>query len=592
VAEKVRNLKDIIEGHSDTWEVSEVERSEMLATEHELGTRLETVFNITPTSVAFNCNYLLTEAGMADFTTVTGISIPETVQTNNELKTFLYSQTEELLAVDQKELKPLAGRSSSYHETQVLESLAASMDGTGAITTEHIPSSDSISFRLSPELDGQKTKQLRELKTEIKQRRAGLQSSEKPEDYQAMLDGIYSLYQRRINELIADRASAFVSLRRKAEFGGEDSLTAAETQALNQDFGSANIETTLARYDKFITGASPDSTPEGWKKQVSTELTELADQQEIAFIDNLLHQREAIAKKGLSQEKIFSLDIPVEEVRKCAEETLAHYGILSEVPVEEYSPKRPGPAADNKWQIIIKDSYKSMSVNGKQKVIKIPNKPQSAERLLGVSLAHEIEGHGLQHTNRANIPLKLFETVGSDRSGIFAEAGAISNEDHLKHIAFGYRKVTHPHYIRAMTKKLEGGDYNDCLNAYYESAIKGYRLLLEQDTIDESTFRSECLKQLEEAINRTGRLFRGGASKEAESGHIAESKATVYLEQTKLATELKAQELDKALNLTGVNLDALEFLLRAKLIDLESLKTPDFYSLTLWERMKDKYSAE
>ncbi len=593
VAEKVNTLKDILEGREAAWEVSEAEKTEILQRENELGETLENINAITPRSAGFNLNYFQTAEGLTDFIQTTGIDTPpELAQDPDGLKRFLYEKTEEIAAVDPKILKPFTGRSELFREHEILSHLNASLKENGDIDIAHIPPGHSVSMRLTPELDYEKTKQLRDLKAHIKEIRRSLEDSAQSEDYKAMLGGVYDLYQRKINEFIADRASVFASIQKKAHFLGTEALSEAEQLAQSQDKSSGDIDATLGKYDKFLTGTSDESTEAGWQKQVGTELSELADQQEELFIENLLRQKEGIAVKGLSPEKLFAETISPEEVEAYCEETLAHYDLLSTEPASEYSPSRPGPAADGKWQIIVKDSYKSLSVNGKQKVIKCPNKPQSVDRLLGVSIAHEIEGHALQHTNRSNIPLRLFEKIGSDRSSIFAEAGAVSNEDHVKHTAFGYHKVTHPHYIRAMLKKHEGGTYAECLDSYYQSAIKGLRIRHESGTLSPVEFEQACLKQLQEAINRTGRLFRGGASRTDANPHIAESKATVYLEQTKLAAELKKNGLEKALNLTGVNLDALAFLLIPKMIDLEEIKTPDFYSLELWEKMKSGYTAE
>jgi len=592
IAQKVEKITNILEGSTPTWEVTEAQRTEILTVEKELGTQLEAIFAISPNAVEFECNYFLTPEGRDNFEEATGISLPQT-QDSDELKRFLYEQTEALKAVGQKQLAPLAGNSARYREREIVQTAVAAMADDGTIDTAHLPRDESISLRLTPELDFEKTKQLRDLKTLIKEKRETLNTApvDNP-DQKAMLDGIYELYQRKINEMIADGAKAFVSYQQKADFLGVEALSETEKTAQTQDFGSSDVDATLGRYDKFLRGSSTDSTPEGWNKQISTELIAFADKQEVDFLDNLLNQEAAIVEKGLDSDKLFASTITAVEVEKHCEAALAHYDLLSSIPASEYDPSRPGAAEDDKWQIIVSDTYGSLSVDGRQKVVKCPNKPQSADRLLGVSIAHEIEGHAIQHTNRATIPLQLFEKIGSDRSGIFAEAGAVSNEQHLKREAFGYQEADHPHYIRAMVRKLAGGNYADCLDTYYTSAIKGYTMLHERGELDDAAFEIQCIKQLEEAVNRTGRLFRGGASKTNSNTHLAESKAAEYTEQKELADALKANGLDQALNLTGVNLSTLEFLLKAKLLDLDTLKTPDFYSLQLWEEMKADYSLE
>jgi hypothetical protein len=429
------------------------------------------------------------------------------------------------------------------------------------------------------------------MKQALKAKREDLkQSGDHSEDHHAVLEGIFELYQRKINTMIASRADVFLVLRKKAELMGEDFLTEDEKLALSLDFSSGDIPASLSRYDKFVHGASDEFDAEGWRKQISSKLIALADVQEQGYLSSILEKKENIAEKGLDADTLSQKDIEPAEVERLCNETLAHYGLLSSHPSSEYDPKRPGPAQDGKWQVVVKDTYRSLSVNSRQKVIKCPNESQTITRLLSITLAHEIEGHVIQHENKSKIPLKLFDDIGSDRSSIFAEAGAMSNQDHVTTSAFGYESVSRPHYVRAMVKKLEGGNYADCVEAYYHSAIRPYTLQLEQGDIDADTFKKECAAQLKTAIGSAGRLFRGGASKTDTYAHLPESKATVYIEQTQLALALKERGLHKLLNLAGVNAAALEFLLRAKMIDMADIQSPDFYSLQLWEERKEGYA--
>lgn len=586
VSEKVENLQKVISGEIPAWEISESDREEIRFIENGLGTQLEEIRAITPRSASFNFNYLNTPEGAVDFQSVVGIELPAEAK-NDELKRFMYEHIANLLATSQKELTPLSGRSTKYRENEVFVSLLETMSEDGSVSADAIPSSDSVSMRLTPELDFEKTRRLREFKSQLKLKKQELAESSVDSDYKAVLSGVYDLYQRKVNELIAGRADVFMTIQKKSQFMGEESPF--EYDSRSQDRSSGNVPESLARYDKFLTGSSYESDDDGWQKQISSKLVSYADEQERLALTVGLEKNSMIAEKGLDRERLAAETIDSAEVEKYCEETLAHYGLLSSAPASEYSPNRPGPAPDNKWQIIVKDSYQSLAVNGKQKVVKCPNKPQSIERLLSVTIAHEIEGHVLQHNNRSKIPLKLFENIGSDRSSIFAEAGAVQNEGYVVETAFGYPRTTEPHYIRAMVVKLEGGSYTDCLVAFYESAIKTYRQQLEQGIIDEAEFKSECSKKLKLAVNRTGRLFRGGASRSGKYNHLPESKASVYLEQTQLAAALKEAGLDQTLNLTGVNLDALEFLLRAKLLNINDIQSPDFYSLQLWEQMKSQY---
>lgn len=589
VSEKVENLQRVMTGEIPAWEISEAERSEILKIESELAETLEPIHSILPPNINFDFNYLLTPEGVADFGKVVGVEIPSEVESFAALKTFLYQHTAELAAADKKELAALGGRSSIYRRKEIFKAVSKTIADKGEIDTEVIPESESINIRLNPILDYEKTNNLRALKADLKLKRAMLEQSGQSEDYIAVLDGIFELYQRKINEAIADRANVFVSLQEKAEFLGEDSLTEDERLALGEDRTSANAASALSRYDKFLYGAGNDFDDRGWRKQIAQELIELADVEEQKNLIALQEMDQGIKEKGLNKEKLFAQNVEVEEIERLCKETLEHYGLLSAVSASEYTPDRSGPAADDKWQVIISDSYPNLSVFGAQKIIKCPNKPQSIDKLLSVTIAHEIEGHVNQYNNRSKIPLKLFEKIGSDRSAIFAEAGAVSNQALVTENAFGYQTLSLPQYIRAMVTKLNGGNYGDCLKAYYSVKIKGSQYQLEQGEIDAETFKKDCKKSLRFAIKSTARLFNDRTNDTDRNNYLIRSKDTVYLEQVRLAEELKKKDFDQMLNLTGINFSALEFLLRAKLIDLSDIKSPDFYSLKIWERIKSEY---
>lgn len=592
INEKIEGIKKLASGEVPPWQITEEERSELLALELELGVILEGLVAITPRSVEFDLGYLLTLDGRKDFSATVGVEIPESIITANDLKVFLYQHTADLVKAKQKGLSELGGRSIEYQEAEIVTTLTQTINERGMVNTEVMPQSEVINIRLTPELDVKKTKELRAFKADLKARRAETTLAGASPDYDSVIDGMYGLYQRKVNELIASRADVFISIGLKADFLGEDSLTEDEKEALSLNMSAASVPETLAIYDKFLYGSSSESDANGWRKQVSDELVVFADEQEKKYIAEGLEKSNRIDERGLDETRLFEKTISPEEVERYCQDTLEHYGLLSSHPPSEYVPNRPGPAPDNKWQVIVSDSYRSMSAVGRQKVIKVPKEPQSVDKLISVSIAHEIEGHVVQHANRSKIPLKLFEKIGSDRSVIFAEAGAMRNQDYVTQEAFGFASINHPHYIRAMLRKLSGGTYAECVEAFYQSAIKIHQLKLEQGLIENDELIRKCEEELTDAVNRTKRLFRGGASTTDSYPHLPESKALVYLEQVKLAQELKAEGFDDILNLTGINFEALEYLLKAQLINLADIKSPDFYALKLWERLRAGYVKE
>jgi hypothetical protein len=282
-----------------------------------------------------------------------------------------------------------------------------------------------------------------------------------------------------------------------------------------------------------------------------------------------------------------------QEVKSFAEEVLTHYDLLSDEPAEMYDPDRTGPAADGKWQVIVGD-FTSLSVDGvRQRIVKVPNATMSAKKLFPVGLAHEIEGHSLQHTNKLSLGLQLFSRFGADRSVVFAEGGAKYNEDYVSQAAFGVPSRSHPHFIRAIARKLEGGTYTDCVQTFYDSAIEPYQKLHQEQKLTDEEFTQKVSYFAKLAVNRARRLFRDGGDYNSTDGrHLSNSKDTAYLEGLMLSEQLRKAELHKYMYLTGVNLDAILFLLRSGLLSTEDIRKPDYISLDIWEREKHKFAPD
>ena len=216
----------------------------------------------------------------------------------------------------------------------------------------------------------------------------------------------------------------------------------------------------------------------------------------------------------------------------------------------------------------------------------------SLAETIAITIGHEIEGHALQHNNKKRIPLQLFKKVGGNRSVIFAEGGAMNNENKITEQAFGYSSLTDADYIRAMQKRMEGGSYPECVKAFYDCTIEPYKLQYEKGLISEPDYKNMCESTLKRAVNRTKRIFRGSTAGSEESSFITNSKNTVYLEQVQLFRALEAHGLEKYLYLTGANLDDLLFLMKAGLFDPNKIDEPKFHALKIWDRVKDQYQLE
>lgn len=588
VQENVRALTLIQSGEVPAWEVSEAERNEILVIESSLASRFEPIFILRTPSVTFDIAYLLTAEGRTDFSEVVGITIPEQSTTPEAIQIFLYSITDTLFAIDSRARLELTGRTQKYRKTKIFKSIAPSINQIGEIDVSQTHESDSVTMQLKPDVDLVKHEQLRTFKETLKEERAQLRTAGKSDDYVQSLDGIFVLYQRKINELLAQRADVVQNIKSKADLLGQPALSEAESLILQNSFATVNSERDLSRYDKFLYGAG-ELNEAGWREQISAELLSFAQIMEQESIRTSQNKKTEIEGKGLDFEKVMAKTVPVEVIIQKCMETLAHYGLLSSEPASSYTPDRSGPAVDGKWQVIVGGGYSKPSTDKVQRVIKFPNTMQSVDKLLSVYIAHEIEGHVLQHANQANIPLQFFEKFGSDRAAIIAEAGAMDNQSKVTKELFGYTSPPVAGYVRAMVVKLNGGTYADCVQAYYLSTIKGLQAELQTGELEQVAFNKECRKKLQTAISSTSRLFAGNLSSKDATSFLLHSKDTVYIEQVRLAAALNESGLDEILYLNGVNFSALEFLMRAKMISLDEIKKPDFYVYTVWEEMKNNY---
>ncbi len=587
IQKKIEQLAAIENGAEKQAELSAEEQEEILSFETSLGNTLETVFDITVQENTFYPEYFLAEEGQEDLRLLLGdTEIPPL--TLEAVSTLLYTSTY-LKGLDAKVQSDIAGRSRNYSEEATFQAFRKTKDQNGLIQQDDLSLPIRTKVIFDPEKLLTKQRALRKIKEQLRTYRVSLQETEHSDDARFVINGILDLYHARVNDLLIDGNIQILTLQEKSALLGEDSLTDAERELLEIGFGLGDTERTLSKLDKLVKGAAHEYEENGYRQQLSQDVIAFADEFEAEYISQVTLRNSAIEGRGLDREKLFAKNIPAEKIAQLAEETLTHYSLLSQYPASDYESDREGPAPDDKWQFVMRDAYKTMAVSAKQKIIKCSPNPQSIDRLISITLAHEIEGHVIQAENRARIPLRLFAKVGGGRSSIFAECGAMNNQDYVSGQAFGYQSPPHPYYIKAMQKKLEGGSYLDCVEAFYEGSLKELHLQRELGWIDQEEFDLRADEKLKLAINRTKRLFESGAQFGSNEEFLTNSKDTVYLEQVRLYRALKQHGLEKYAFISGANLDTLLFLMQAGFLNPSDIQQPHFYSLTVWDRLKDNY---
>ncbi len=587
---KIQKLADFEAGRAEKIPLTEGERKEIQDREEILGATLEKIFDITPKETTVYAEYLLTPEGKKDFEDTLGVSLGE-IGTLEDAERALYQVTPRLVELESKGRSDLAGRSSKYSAQRVFAEFQGARKSDGQMDTSSIEAPRPVTLYLTPEEMVKKLSALEKFKGCLKQYEGIMDDPKRSEQSKQVLRGVLRLYQVRVNEMLVDIRRDALGLVRKRAVVSDVGLMGKEHELLNRTTGTDNTDRTLARYDKFLFGATTEYDESGERRQVGQELSAFASQFEDDYVASMLQKEAGIRERGLDGKKVAEKTIGEADVIRLAEETLQAYGLLSDEPATEYVKERPGPARDNKWQFVVREEYGTMAVNGKQKVIKCGKDAQSVSELVSITLAHEIEGHVLQNENKSKIPLRMFRRMGSGRSVIFSECGAMNNQDVVSQEAFGYASPPHPHYIRAMERKLQGGNYQECVGAFYESAMKGPSLMKSLGKMNEEGWEKQSQKHLKTAIDRTKRLFAPNTDLSFGGGELTKSKDTVYLEQVKLYQELKKHGLEKYVFVGGANLDALLFLMESGFLNPEDIMQPKQHSLEIWKRLQGEYTA-
>lgn len=584
--ETIEDLKKIEEGGAEKEELSEEEKKEVLAHENKLGEYLEKIYEIKVPSSTVYLDYFLTEAGQNDFQKTMGFPIEGT--SVEDLRVFFGKNRKALEGLESKIRSPFLGRASSYAEKKLQEILKSRILADGSIDIENIPAPQRTYLVLNPANALEKISGFRNFKKNLRIQEEELESQNNSKINSAKR-GILEIYRRRVNEIIASFYGIAISVAKLKEALGEDALSEEEKKLLENFAGLGKADANYSRFDKFIHGAENTYNEEGMREQISEEIKQYADEIEKIEIDTELHKKEAVERKGLNYEMLMEESVDASHFGAIAEEILEHYGQKSTSPSQEYSPDRVGPAPDNKWQFVSRPEYKSMSVTSLQKVIKSGIANKSMHESIAILGGHEIEGHFVQALNRTCVPLRLSAKIGTDRTYIFSEGGAMFAQDQVTQQAFGFRTVPHPHYIRAMIAKLEGGNYLDCIKTFFESAAKLTRAKKEAGIINTEEEIRESEANLKLAINRARRLFKDNVDLSERTSVLTKSKDTVYLEQLILMEKLKKHGLEKYAFVGGASLKTLVLLNKLGLANLNTIKKPDYYSLQIWDRMKDNY---
>lgn len=585
---ELERLRKLENGEIETLELSNEEREEILHFEDLLGSVLARIKDIKINSSVFYPEYFLTEEGRIDFKETVGIEIEgENIE---QIKYFLSKNRAILNETDGKLLAKLVGNSKSFSEESLLKKLREDIDENGKLELGEALNPERLYVVLNPENALDKIQSLRDFKSDIGINNAqSYHGNSESENLAFAKEKIKDLYRKKANVMIASEAHIAAWANQLSLIVGGEGLSAEEEKLSGMYKGMQSFEKTLARYDRFVHGSDIEYDEKGMKMQMGRELDQYISVIEEKCIHGELERDECIREKGLDPVKLEQKNIDLKTFTDWTDKLLEAYGEKSSFSGEDYDPKRLGPASDGKWQFVARDSFKSMSVNAKQKVIKSGTKNKPITDTLATLLGHE-GTHFVQALNQSKAELKLISEIGGDRSVIFSEGGAMMVESLVTKELFGFEYNPHPHYIKAMKKRLEGGTYLECAKAFYDSALKIVEMKRDKGILDEKRFSEEVDYWLRIALDRAKRLLHGNEDFAGRQTYLTKSKDTVYAEQAIIMEKLKKAGMEKYAFIKGVNLDALATLAEIGILNLSDIQEPKLEPIReIWEQEKHKY---
>jgi hypothetical protein len=584
----IERLRKLQGGEIEKVELSEEERAEILSFENKLGTELEEIFKIKINSLSLQPEYLLTAQGRSLFRSCIGFDVDG--DDIESIEKFIYRNRGRIADINGVQLSELTGQSKKYLEDQLMVDIITKMDNEEKVIIDDIKVPQPFTIVLNPENALDKIQKLRNFKLSLKNIDSATVNMVNSDDYAEVVSDIRNQYSKRVNEIIVDQFSYAAEVKLLADRIGLENLSKEELSLLEQFSGLSKFVSIYSKFDKFIFGVDGGVDNGGNYEQVGGELLAYANEMENKYIENELSKKERSAEKGLNFSKLMIKDISKDIFSEYAERFLEQYDQKSSISSDDFDPKRKGPALDGKWQFVARKNYSSMAVNAGQNIIKAPVRDRSVQELISILLGHEFV-HFVQTLNQSKIKLKLYDSVGGDRRMVLAEGAAMSMQDSISEEMFGFNELPKPYYVKAMAKKLENGNYLDCVKEYYESSLNIY--LKTRDDKGGTVSMQKKEELLGSAIRSCKRLFRSGEQLNARESVLSKSKDTVYLEQLIVMDKLKEAKLDKYAMVKGLNLDSLFVLLKNGFIKDDEIETLNVdFIRNAWSELRSGFLLE
>jgi len=516
---------------------------------------LEAIWELKVNKSQLGVNYFMTSEGTAALDEVFGIR-PDGVKTPAGMATILASL--DTSSIESTILDELEADSVGYEEELLTDAFKAN-----EYKGEGLPSMQLVQIYKNPEVLVAKAHGYRQFKAYLGRVKVDLQAQTfegNPAVSKAQLI-LVDKYRQRINHFLVDAYIQAYDLLDQYRVSGETTHSSAITDlerilpAFSSEPANAWIAGFLQRMDRYRYGVAEDESGHyTWLSAQAQDLAASADEVHITVVNREMY-------KDVDLEALESTMIDGVTFRgRLLAPVLQTYGLLSSDLT--WSSERIGPAMDGKWQIIVDDKFKSLSVNDKQRIMKVPTKLTSL--MAAVSVGNHEVSHVLQHENkRALGELAILQKIGLDNASEQTEAGGMWQENIARGALSGIltERTAGMGYYRNLQIKARGGSFGECVQAYYEN--------LRSDT------DMTADKAAAQAVNRARRVFRSGGFAFAQNTpYVTNTRSLSYLEQQLIYKKLDTQTR-KFLLVGGITIANLVELRRYGLVDTDNITIPD-----------------
>jgi hypothetical protein len=525
----------------------------------------EAIWQKKANTTTLGLQYYSTAAGRQQLRELTGHELQ--AQSPDEVAQELSSLT--IATIASEKLDKLEAASVGHEEAQATEAFIA-----GSFSGNNVPEPRFLTIHKNPAVILEKARGYRQLKMYYRAVLRDLQ--DEAEDSSGVTEAkrfITQLYRRRINGFIASNNVAAYIFAHQAKLS-----TQPEHQALLTElesvvpvlFSSSNAEDAsrvLVRMDRYNHGVARDEN--GDFTWLSQEAAALADQttSKPTPVDRDLYQ-------DLDPTLLATTKITGATFGAWLRDIVQSYNLLSEQ--TEWSSERQGPASDGKWQVVVDAKFKSLAVNDKQRVLKVPAKETTL--LQGIAVGnHEITHIFQNHNKRLIGSLALMQRIDIENISEQAESGGLWQEREARQLLTGVQAVdvNGTGYLAALRAKADGQPFGAVVKAYYED-------LRLRNPNEEPT------KMAAQAVNRVRRIYRSGGFEYAQQlPRLTNTQPLNYLEQGLIYQNLPSEHR-QLLFIGGVSIANLVKLSQVGLVDIHKMFIPKRMP---WELLHDKVAA-